>query len=71
MSCPVRHPRTGCWRGFAQDGDPNVELAPAWPQCTAGGELPQFVAPSARQVGHPDIDSAHDCSLWDEVSPAP
>jgi para-nitrobenzyl esterase len=59
------------WGSFAQDGDPNVPMAPAWPQYTSQGNELQFVAPSARRVTHAQIDSEHNCSLWDEVSPAP
>ena len=35
------------------------------------GTLLQLRAPSARRVSHAQIDGEHNCSLWDEVSPAP
>ena len=59
------------WGSFAADGDPNAPLTPAWPEYAPGGDLLQFVAPSAQQVSHEQIDEEHNCSLWDEVSPAP
>jgi len=59
------------WGSFAADGDPNAPLTPTWPEYVPGGDLLQFVAPSAQQVDHEQIDDAHHCSLWDEVSPAP
>jgi hypothetical protein len=48
-----------------------VALAPAWPKYTSQGDLLQFVAPTANQVTHAQIDSEHNCSMWDEISPAP
>jgi len=59
------------WGGFARAGDPNVRLAPSWPRYTPQGTLLQLRAPSARRVSHAQIDGEHNCSLWDEVSPAP
>ncbi|WP_083933579.1 carboxylesterase/lipase family protein [Kribbella catacumbae] len=59
------------WGSFAKDGDPNASLAPAWPKYTPQGALLQFKAPGAERVSHAQIDTAHNCSLWDEVSPSP
>ncbi|MFI7061012.1 carboxylesterase/lipase family protein [Kribbella sp. NPDC050124] len=59
------------WGSFARDGDPNTSLTPTWPQYESQGNLLQFKAPSAERVGHAQIDSEHNCTLWDAVSPAP
>ena len=59
------------WGSFARAGDPNARLAPSWLRYTPQGTLLQLRAPSARRVGHAQIDGEHNCSLWDEVSPAP
>jgi para-nitrobenzyl esterase len=59
------------WGSFAKDGDPNTSLAPSWRQYTSQGNLLQFKAPSAERVGHAQVDSEHNCTLWDAVSPAP
>lgn len=59
------------WASFARTGNPNVAAAPAWPRYAAQGDLLQFAAPSAQRVTHAQIDTEHNCSLWDEVSPAP
>jgi para-nitrobenzyl esterase len=61
----------GYWGSFAQDGDPNVRSAPAWPRYAPQGDLLQFAAPSATRVTHAQVDTEHHCSLWDAVSPAP
>jgi len=58
------------WGSFARGGDPNVRLAPAWPRYTPQGTLLQFQAPSARRATHAQIDTEHNCALWDAVSPA-
>lgn len=59
------------WGSFAKDGNPDVSKAPGWPRYTSQGNLLQFAAPSAQRASHAQIDSEHNCSLWDEVSPAP
>ncbi|MEV6106492.1 carboxylesterase family protein [Streptomyces sp. NPDC051940] len=59
------------WGSFAKDGDPNTALAPAWPRYAAQGDVLQFHAPSADRVGPAAIGAAHNCALWDEVSPLP
>ena len=58
------------WANFAKDGDPNGSLAPSWPKYTSQGTLVQFKAPTAKRVSHAQIDTEHNCSLWDQVSPA-
>jgi para-nitrobenzyl esterase len=58
------------WANFAKDGDPNGSLAPSWPTYTSQGTLVQFKAPTAKRVSHAQIDTEHNCSLWDQVSPA-
>ncbi|TMR94071.1 carboxylesterase/lipase family protein [Nonomuraea basaltis] len=59
------------WGAFARNGDPNVKAAPAWARYTPQGTELQFAAPSAKQVPHTQIDTEHNCALWDQVSPAP
>jgi len=59
------------WGSFARGGDPNVRLAPAWPRYTPQGTLLQLRAPSAQRASHAQIDTEHNCALWDAVSPAP
>jgi para-nitrobenzyl esterase len=58
------------WGAFARTGVPQVKFAPTWPRHTSGGDLLQFVAPSAQRVSHTAIDNEHNCSLWNQVSPA-
>lgn len=58
------------WGSFAKNGDPNTSLAPSWPTYKSQGNLLQFKAPSAERVSHAQIDSEHNCTLWDAVSPA-
>lgn len=58
------------WGSFAADGDPDVRYAPDWPRYRPSGDQLQFVAPSAEQVTTAEITTPHQCSLWDEVSPA-
>lgn len=58
------------WGSFARDGNPNVRFAPTWPRYAPQGDLLQFAAPSAQWATHAQIDSSHNCSLWDAVSPA-
>lgn len=59
------------WGAFARAGTPNPDLAPNWPKYTSQGDLLQFVAPSAKRVSHAQIDSEHNCAMWDQISPAP
>ena len=58
------------WGAFARTGNPNPKFAPTWPRHTNGGDLLQFVAPSAQRVSHATIDNEHNCALWNEVSPS-
>jgi para-nitrobenzyl esterase len=58
------------WGSFADDGKPDVRHAPEWPRYSPSGDQLQFVAPSATKVPTETITTAHNCALWDEVSPA-
>ena len=59
------------WSSFATTGSPKAPYAPTWPQYQPQGNLVQLVAPSAKVVTHAAIDTEHNCSLWNAVSPAP
>ncbi|MET7959138.1 carboxylesterase/lipase family protein [Micromonospora zamorensis] len=58
------------WGSFARDGNPNVQFAPTWPRYAPQGDLLQFAAPSAQRVADTKVGEAHNCSVWDAVSPA-